>query len=153
MMEVDLHGLTVQEGLATLVQKYNSLVGSPHCELVVVHGYGSGGSDGILKRKVRAFLKSVGVKFFTEKDGVRCNLGQTLVVVGSEKISVAQGLEQKILDFCENPKTKEKIFSKFHKSGVEVVQTAFSSLVKSGLLAEKQKGKFRVWERFLLDKK
>ena len=147
MIEVDLHGLTVQEGLATLVQKYNSFVSSSPCELRVIHGYGSGGSGGVLKRKVRAFLRSAGVSFFTERDEIRCNLGQTLVIVGSEKIHVAQGLEQNILDFCAVPKTKEKIFSKFHKSGVDVVQTAFSSLVKSGLLREKQKGKYRVWER------
>ncbi len=142
-----MHGLSVTESLATLVAKYNALVPSAHKELLLVHGYGSSGKGGVLKSQIRNFLQEAGVRFCTEQDGFSCNRGQTLVLLGASALSAGQGLEGKMLEFCSPAKTKEKIFSKFHKSGVKVVQEAFSALVKKSLLKESWKGKHKVYER------
>ncbi len=145
MIELDLHGMAAGEGLEALVNSYNRLVDSGESELLVVHGYGSSGVGGVLQRKVRSFLRSAGVQFFTESES-RCNIGQTLVKVGKSPISVGDGLDAKMLKFCAVPKTKEKLFSKFHKSGRSALQQTFSALLSKGLLHEKRKGKYKVYE-------
>jgi len=146
MNQLDLHGMKTTEALQALTSRYNRLVGSSGKELVVVHGYGSKGIGGDLKRRVRKFLRSAGVSFLTEEDNLHCNRGQTLVQVGKSLLSLGSELETKILDFCSPAKTKKKIFSKFHKSGEDAVRQAFSALTRNGQLQEKQKGKFKVYE-------
>ncbi len=149
MIELDLYGLSVSEALATVVAKYNALLGTEHRELVVVHGYGSSGEGGVLKHRIRSFLQSAKVSFRTEQDGFHGNRGQTVVLIGNSLLSVGQGLEDKMLDYCTIAKTKEKIFAKFHKSGTKALREAFSALVSKGLLKQRWKGKNKVWIKTL----
>jgi DNA-nicking Smr family endonuclease len=55
--ELDLHGLTVAQGLARLVAHCNARVRAGNTSPIrVVHGYGSSGRGGDLRAAVRAFL-------------------------------------------------------------------------------------------------
>jgi DNA-nicking Smr family endonuclease len=55
--ELDLHGLTVAEGLARLVGHYNArLRAGDTGPIRLVHGYGSSGRGGDLRAAVRDFL-------------------------------------------------------------------------------------------------
>ncbi len=146
MSELDLHGMRATEALAALVSRYNRLVASGQRRLLVVHGYGSSGVGGDLRRRVRNFLRSAKVEFITQKDNSLYNKGQTLVVVGKSVLFEGCELEEKILDYCRVAKTKEKIFSKFHKKGQGAIRQAFVSLQRKGLLKEKQKGRFKVYQ-------
>ncbi len=56
--EIDLHGMTVAEGLARLVAHYNARVRAGDTGPIrVVHGYGSSGRGGDLRSAVREFLQ------------------------------------------------------------------------------------------------
>lgn len=55
--EIDLHGLTVAEGLDRLIRHYNArLRAGDTGPIRVVHGYGSSGRGGDLRAAVREFL-------------------------------------------------------------------------------------------------
>jgi len=55
--EIDLHGLTVAEGLARLTRHYNARLKSGNSGPIrIVHGYGSSGRGGDLRAAVREFL-------------------------------------------------------------------------------------------------
>ena len=60
-IELDLHGHTWAEAISELIRVYNDAVETtPELEslqLNVVHGYGSTGEGGVIRHRLRAFLK------------------------------------------------------------------------------------------------
>lgn len=57
---IDLHGLTWTEAQAAFIEFYNGAVrqaGGKAGSLNVVHGYGSTGTGGVLRTRLRGFLE------------------------------------------------------------------------------------------------
>jgi DNA-nicking Smr family endonuclease len=78
---IDLHGLREAEALRKLVRDYNSYVRSGGRDPVwIVHGYGSSGRGGGLRRAVRDYTAAHSRCFEKVLDGERlANPGITLV--------------------------------------------------------------------------
>ena len=56
MRELDLHGLTVDEAIKTFVDHFNRHVRSSREPLRIIHGWGSSGEGGRIRREFRQFL-------------------------------------------------------------------------------------------------
>lgn len=62
--QIDVHGLTTTEALQSLRRKCRHLEATGYRgRLIVVHGYGSGGTGGVLRQKLRKWLKEEGFDF------------------------------------------------------------------------------------------
>ncbi len=149
MAEIDLHGLTQQEAIQAFVEFYNKRVKAGNKEAIdIIHGYGSSGVGGVLKKRIRSFLERnssyLGYDFVVH--GVFQNPGQTRVYPKKPLPSIAEGFHKEIVEFCENPKTLSKISGKFRKYGDQEVLKAVRQLEKSGLLKCFNKGSHKVYQ-------
>ena len=55
-------------------------------------------------------------------------------------------LEELILDYCERPRTIDKITGEFHRHGFPAVKSSVSALERSGALKSSLRGRFRFYE-------
>ena len=149
MATLDFHGRTWSESLTELIATYNRVLasGSPVELLDIVHGYGSTGTGGTLRRRVRSFLsaQSQRLEFKTgeETDG---NPGHTLVLPIQPLPEVNDLLAEEILEYCETARAQSKITGKFRRHGDPSVIQAIRSLERQGRLRAVRRGRNKAYE-------
>ena len=148
MASIDLHGRTWSESLAELIATYNRILTTgPSSEVLeVVHGYGSSGTGGSLRRRVRSFLTAhndrLEFKPGEESDG---NPGHTIVLPVRPLPEVGDLLAEQVLEYCETARTQSKIAGKFRRYGDPKVIEAIRSLEKQGRLRAVAKGRNKAY--------
>ena len=150
---IDLHGCTVHEAMAQFVDFYNRCVRSGFRGCIeVIHGYGSSGAGGKIQQELRRYLARNSERLEIYVPGDLGNPGVTRVYpkrllpaiqnrgsgqnsgLGSDQSSRAR---EAILNFCEAPKSRERIFSKLTgRFGDRVLRDELSRMIRDGLLTE-----------------
>ncbi len=149
MASIDLHGRTWSESLTELIATYNRIVanGSSSEILEIVHGYGSSGAGGSLRRRVRSFLAAHGDRLeFKPGEEADSNPGHTLVVPRQPLPEVTDLLAEQVLEYCETARTQSKIAGKFRRYGDPQVIQAIRSLEKQGRLRATTRGRNKAYE-------
>jgi Smr domain len=142
MVELDVHGLTVDEALKAFVEFYNRLVQSRSREPVrVVHGWGSSGEGGKIRLKLRQLLADLTPNLdWKPGEDIEGNLGVT-IVYPSKVIDVLENqLAAAILEFCSTPRTESKISGQFRKYEPRKIKEAIRLLVRRGQMKQIVKG-------------
>ena len=131
-LDLDLHGKTWAEALEEFVDAYNRAVqpGGHACRtLKVIHGYGSTGSGGVLRTRFRKFFENNQDRLeFTPGEKTSINPGYTLVTPRYPLPGADAALCELVRDYCEQPKTLNKIVGQFRRYGQPRVQRAVRSL-------------------------
>lgn len=147
MTSIDLHGKTWTEALSDFIDAYNRVATSGRASaptLDVVHGYGSSGVGGILRKRFRAFLSKyphcLQFKHGEEVDG---NAGHTLVSPMTRLPDTGGLLAEQVWEYCESSRTVTKIAGRFRRYGDPLVQQAIRTLQKQGRLRLVTKGRFK----------
>lgn len=144
-MHIDLHHLTVNEALDTLIQKYNEIYKSGYRgKIEVIHGYGSSGKGGKIKKEVKKLVESNKNSFGIEYNS---NPGITILLPQKPIPPRIDILSKEILDFCkDNGKSLSKIEAKFfRKYKVEDIKKSVKYLLKVDLLREDTSKKERIY--------
>ncbi|MBB5021010.1 Smr/MutS family protein [Desulfurispira natronophila] len=139
-MSLDLHCLQGIDAIDTFVSFYNLRIQSGDTTPIeVIHGYGSSGDGGVIKRRLRRLLDAhpCHLTYMTPDH----NPGITIVNPKKMLPYTAGLLTSEILDYCHHPKTKEKIAGKFRQHGDAKVMQAISALQREGALTVMNKGK------------
>lgn len=144
-MEVNFHGETRNktwlEARADFLDAYRTAIqsGSGAAPTIsVIHGYGSTGVGGTLRTRFRAFLaRHEGRLDFKPGEDIDGNRGWTLVQAISALPDDEEDLEDLILEYCQQPRTLEKIAGKFRRFGDRSVRHSVESLLKSPQLLKK----------------
>ncbi len=135
-IELDVHGERVAEALRLFREAYNREAKRPHPrDIVVIHGYGSSGQGGTIRRRLRALLAAhkaqLGYRLGEDVDG---NPGTTVVTPHAPLPDVAAGLAADIVAYCSSPKPVKSITGKFRRHGVPQVREAVQALERDGQL-------------------
>ena len=149
MASIDLHGRTWPESLVELIAAYNRVLagGSRSEVLEVVHGYGSTGTGGLLRRRVRAFLAAHGDRLeFQPGEDSDGNPGHTLVLPIQPLPTLNDRLAELVLEYCETARTQSKITGKFRRYGDPSVIQAIRSLERQGRLRAVSRGRNKAYE-------
>ena len=148
MREIDLHNLTVDEAMKFMKECMKQEWKSGKKSIKIIHGYGSGGNGGKIKKSVREFLNNNRQTFeYITGEGIDLNQGYTVVKMKNSIETSEDELEYKIIEFCIVPKTLDKITGEFRRSGSREVALIVAKLVKSGKLREGIKGKYKCYEK------
>ena len=143
---LDLHGLTWIEALPSFLEFYNSAAqlsaSKPVGRLEIVHEYGSTGVGGVLGKRLRAFLEQYPDRVQIQLDG---NPGHTYVTPLAVLPEIEDMLVEKIIDYCDQPKSQSKIIGKFRINGDPAVLSALRTLEKQGRLSATHNGKVKVF--------
>ena len=132
-MKIDLHHLTVNEAIRIFIEKYNKSYKTEK-QIEVIHGYGSGGQGGKIKKAFHKFLTNNN-EFLKFEVGL--NPGLTYIYPKKKLPSYESTLEKEILNFCELPKSLSKIESRFLKKySVNEIKIEIKKLIKAGKLTE-----------------
>ncbi len=148
MPSIDFHGKTWSESLAAFIDLYNRSVHAGGSGSVdVVHGYGSSGAGGVLRTRIRAFLEKhpqrLQFKPGEELDG---NPGHTLVVPLQRLPDTGELLAEQVWEYCERPRTLNKITGRFRRHGDPQVLQAIRSLEAQRRLRATNRGRVKVYE-------
>ena len=147
MSSIDLHGKTWTEALAEFLDFYNRSAtagGGSTVTLDVVHGYGSTGSGGVIRTRLRAFLdKYPQCLEYQAGESVDGNQGHTIVKPLQRLPDTGGLLAEQVWEYCENPRTVTKITGRFRRHGDPQVQQAIRTLQKQGRLRLVSKGRFK----------
>mgnify|MGYP000943732689 CR=1 FL=1 len=147
--ELDLHGFTQIEALETLIGFYNTRVRrGDRSRFEVIHGYGSSGTGGTLRVRIRAFLarNEASLKFEPGENFSPANPGKTLVIPIKELPDMLDLLAEEILEYCGTARTLSKISGKFRRHGDVKVQAALKNLEKQGEIVSFTKGRYRHYQ-------
>lgn len=151
---VDLHGYTWQEALHEFIACYNEALraadGAAIGHLNVIHGYGSTGAGGVLRRRLRRFLQQHADSdrlAFTPGESYGANPGHTLVRPVRPLPAAHDALAAEILDYCATPRTLRKIGGKFRRHGEPALKAAVDALVKQRRLRVVGKGSRKTYGR------
>ncbi|MBI2166598.1 MAG: Smr/MutS family protein [Chloroflexi bacterium] len=147
---LDLHGLTWTEAQAAFIDFYNSavhLAGGNAGRLDVVHGYGSTGTGGVLRTRLRGFLdRHKSYLEFQPGENVDGNRGHTIVVPLKPLPSLGDQLVEEIWAYCERPRAQSKIIGKFRRHGEIEVLRAIKVLEKQQRLRALTHGALRLYQ-------
>jgi len=145
--QIDLHGLTVDAALETFVEQCNRLFrGGYRGKIVVVHGYGSSGQGGAIKKRLTGFLAKHHDYFDSSVwDGGNPGV-TTLRQLKALPVEKAGGIEQQLLAFLVVPKVEAKIFARFHSKSVAEVKELLRDLRQRGLIHEAVKNGQKAWQ-------
>ena len=149
MASIDLHGRTWSESLDELISTYNRVLatGTSSEVLEVVHGYGSSGTGGSLRRRVRSFLSAHSDRLeFSPGEEADGNPGHTVVMPIQPLPAVSDLLAEQVLAYCETARTQSKIAGKFRRHGDPRVIQAIRSLERQGRLRAVTRGKNKAYE-------
>lgn len=144
-VEIDLHDMIGDKAIAHFVDFYNARVGQRKLDrITVIHGYGSNGQgDATIKNRLRQFLDAYPqqVGYQRGDDIPPYNPGITFVtprlrLPANSKAPPQQDMKitQDLVKFCVQPKTMDKIRSKFFRRNVGI-ERLVESLVAEGRLA------------------
>ena len=112
----------------------------------VVHGYGSSGTGGVIKRRLRALLAAnAGQLSFVRGEDLDQNPGHTEVHARHPLPSAADDLASAIIEYCSTARTLEKITGRFRRHGMPAVQAAVRTLTSSGRLRTAQRGAHKLF--------
>ncbi len=135
--ELDLHEQTWLEAQQIFIDFYNDwLRGAgvgPAAAIDVIHGYGSSGTGGVLRKRLRNFLDEQALQGrleFTPGEYVDANPGHTVVRPIAPLPVAHELLAGEIWTYCERPRTLSKITGKFRRHGEPAVRAAVDSLVR-----------------------
>ena len=144
MKKLDLHNHTVREAMDAFKRFYNAqFTQSRPAEIEVVHGYGSTGAGGEIRKRLRKYLETHGKKMLVRKgEHVTGNPGVTYVTPIQPLPSVSDALEGEILAYCESARSEAKIVGKFRNAGQKKVKSALKRMVKAGTLKKFSKGAY-----------
>ncbi len=137
--EIDLHGLTVDEAIRRFAAEYNALFERGYRDRIeIIHGYGSSGTGGVIRRRLRSFLSANADRFsqITEGDALG-NPGVTYVYPkGRLPVATPQSaVAAAIVAFCSTPKSESKIVTKLvGRYGDPAIRAAIRELVRGGAL-------------------
>lgn len=142
--EIDLHGYQVVEAIDIFVKHYNGMVKEgDHSPISVIHGYGSSGSGGRIKRALLKLLEtSVGTLSFQQD---AWNPGKTVIYPMKVLPEGAGIISSEILEYCLLQRSESKILGKFRQFGDLKVKNTLRRLVKQGVLAKSRKGRHTVY--------
>jgi hypothetical protein len=142
---VDLHAHTTLEAIEHFRRAYDLEARSSFPRpLEVVHGYGSTGSGGIIRSRLRAFLQSQGERLvFCPGEQIDGNPGYTLVYPRGLLSTENSILSEQIMTYCITPHSEEKICGKFRRFGDSSVRFALRELERAGKLTPSMKGKHK----------
>lgn len=149
MATIDLHGRTWSESLTELISTYNRVLATdPSTEVLeVVHGYGSTGTGGSLRRRVRSFLTAHGDRLeFKPGEDADGNPGHTMVLPIRPLPEIGDLLAEQVLEYCETARTQSKITGKFRRHGDPIVIQAIRRLERQGRLRTVSKGRNKGYE-------
>jgi hypothetical protein len=138
MIELDVHGLTVDEALKVFADFYNRHVRSGSREPVrVVHGWGSSGEGGKIRPKLRQLLADSKPNLdWKAGEDFEQNLGVTIVYPRKIIHPRESELETAMLEFCSIPRTESKIAGQFRKYEPREIKQVIRSLVRRGEMKE-----------------
>lgn len=144
MSKLDLHNHTVKEAIGTFVRFYNAqLARHDGSWIEVVHGYGSSGAGGEIRKRLRLYLERNKRKLHYETGDYRSgNPGVTYVKPDRPLPSATDALNIEILTYCATPRTESKITGTFRNHGQQKVKAALKRMVKDGSLRRFQKGAY-----------
>ena len=147
---LDLHGLTWAEAEASFIEFYNQTLrqaGKDAVRLDIVHGYGSTGTGGVLLTRLRGFLgRNESCLDFQTGEKVDGNPGHTIVVPLKPLPSLRDQLSQDIWDFCDRPRSQNKIIGKFRKHGQTEVLSIIKTLEKQRRLHPSNQGAHKLYQ-------
>lgn len=133
-MVIDLHNMNRNDAIRFFIEKYNDAVGSGYRdEIIVIHGYGSSGKGGIIKKEFRDFLK----KHKEYMDFmVDVNPGTTLVIPMKKVNQLQDLISTEVMDYCRAaPRSMDKIKGNFFKKYTNAeINSCVKKLVKQGLI-------------------
>jgi hypothetical protein len=133
--ELDLHGLSVDAALKTLVELYNYIQSNPQEPIRIVHGYGSSGEGGKIRVKLREFLASASSSLdWKPGEDVEGNLGVTIVYPRKTLLARGEQLASAILGYCSVPRSESKIAGEFRAYDAREVKQALRGLLRQGTL-------------------
>ena len=151
--DLDLHEKTWNEALAEFIAFYNQAIQRaadvPQSRLNVIHGYGSSGAGGVLRKRLRNFLQeqsAAGRLEFTPGEHADANPGHTLVQPLLPLPATHEILAEEIWAYCKRPRTLSKISGKFRRHGEPAVKAAIESLVRQRRLRLAGKGSRKTYE-------
>jgi hypothetical protein len=141
MRELDLHGLTIDEAIRVFIERYNRSVQGNREPLRIIHGWGSSGEGGKIRRKIREFLtESANNLDWQPGEDVEGNLGVTIVYPRRTLPARENQLAEAIASFCSTPRTESKIAGEFTRHNAREIKQAVRALVRQGRLQEIVKG-------------
>ena len=147
---LDLHGLTWAEAEASFIEFYNQTLrqaGKDSVGLDVVHGYGSTGTGGVLRTRLRGFLgRYESCLDFQTGEKVDGNPGHTIVVPLRPIPSLLDQLSQDIWNFCDRPRSRSKIIGKFRRHGQTAVLSTIKTLEKQKRLRPSNQGAHNLYQ-------
>jgi len=135
-MEIDLHNKNVNEAINFFMTTYNEALSNGFKgEITVIHGYGSSGVGGKIKKRFKEFSEAYKNYF---KVNYNANLGVTLVRPFKALPNSDFLFENDLLEFLSaNPKSLSKIQNKFFKShNPDEIKKTIKLLLKKGALIE-----------------
>ena len=145
-MEIDLHNKTTDEALNFFIEKYNEAIKNNYKSYIyVIHGYGSSGKGGKIKKVFHNYLKENSQYLKYEFDS---NPGAVIIYPKKILPTKLSLLEKDILKFCsDSPKSLSKIEAKFFKqANVKDIKKLVNSLVKKELLIKFMKKAIDVYK-------
>ena len=138
MLELDVHGLTVNEALKVFVDFYNRQVrSSSRVSLRIIHGWGSSGEGGKIRTKLRQLLTEAQPNLeWKAGEDLEGNPGVTIVYPHKLIQPRENELEAEILKFCSVPRTESKIAGQFRKYEPREIKQAIRALLRRGQIKE-----------------
>lgn len=151
--ELDLHEKTWAEALPEFIAFYNEAIaraaGGAAETISVIHGYGSAGTGGVLRKRIQNLLQehaAQGRLEFTPGEHADANPGHTLVLPLQPLPTTRELLAEEIWAYCERPRTLSKLCGKFRRHGEPIVRLAIASLVRQRRLRMIGKGSRKTYE-------
>lgn len=105
----------------------------------MIHGYGSSGEGGVIRRKLRTFLSANADRFKRVIEGESLGNPGVTCVEAKGRLPAAQAgatpLASAILAFCQTPKSENKILIKLiGRFGDPAIRSEVRELLRSGAL-------------------
>ena len=151
--ELDLHEQTWREALPAFIEFYNQALlhadGDPVHTVDVIHGYGSSGAGGVLRKRLQNYLREQadrGRLEFAPGDHADGNPGHTIVLPIEALPGTHDMLAEDVLDYCARPRPLSKITGKFRRHGEPAVLATIDSLVRQRRLRPVSKGSRKAYE-------
>ena len=139
--QLDLHGLTAADAIERFVVEYNLRIKRAQFACwTVVHGYGSTGTGGVIRSKLRKFLDEHPDKLRYEPGDSYGNPGWTWVHPKLRLPDRTERLALAVLAFCSASRVEEKILREFTGADGVQVKAIIRSLVKQGRLKSINQG-------------
>lgn len=148
---IDFHGKTWAEALPEFIVLYNrALAAQPGggSTLEIIHGYGSTGAGGVLKKRIRGYLARYAAREllqFRPGEDIDGNRGMTLITPLKPLPTTDDLLAEQILEYCETPRSQSKITGRFRRHGDAQTLPAIRALERQGRLRAEQRGKVKLY--------